>query len=283
MNLARFRAGATRTRGALRILGVAALVRAGLALVTAASPAAWVGRATQHFPRGELALLDAGGVLGFEFARGSAPPPALPAVFLALGLLAVVASAVLHAVAVARLAQPDEPFAAVLRAATRRLGTTLLFTALGDALLAATLFASATLGELLYGVLGPSIVRWVLFAIGASLPLLLLAIVLDSARVAATCEDVGFFDALMSATRSLRRHLPTLLASYVLTSLVSVVTTLAGAALTLRLALGSTPLSVAGAVICSLALLAWVPVLRGFWLAMLVECGHSLREGQEIG
>jgi hypothetical protein len=209
-----------RVRGAWKLVLVGIVVRLALALPAALVPASWASHVTRHFPRGELALADHGGLLLLDvFAHGSLPH-GTGNVSLLLGALAVTVGLLPFGAIVFALREPGAVTALLARSLSR-LGTSLLLS--GAALVALALVV--LIEVMAFGPLVSALGRKSVVA-----PLLLIAVALpapaafalygDALRVRGLLADDGFIERFGLTLRCFRGRLAASLARYLLAATV---------------------------------------------------------------
>ncbi len=257
-----------RARAAIPLVALAAGARAILGAAVAVEPARYVATTTRHFPRGELALFDQGGALLFElyYQRKIAIAPT------ALDLIAIVVGHLVGlfvmAALVVRLANPALTVREALRAVPPRYPLLVLATGLGTFFLA--VLAGASFGAAIFLIAPSTASGQGLTAALILLPLGLLALLVDSVRVALAVSDESLGAALARATRAVLRRPAPIFLRYALATLAQAALATAGAASAVWLAFKAPLVAAFGIALSALCLVAAVAV-RAWLLAALTD------------
>lgn len=246
------------------------VLRIALALAVGVVPASWAGEATRAFPRGELALVEHGGMLLFDvFAHGSQPYGS-GRLWLFLGVFAITLGLIPFGATVLALHRRDR-LAALFAGSLARLGTSLLLSGV-------TLFSLGLVVLVEVMAFGPLITTLgrrslvgplVLLALAMPIPALT-ALYGDALRVRGLlCAD-GFMARFGATLRNLRGRLAASFVRYLLAAIAQTLAVLGAAVLGAAVVARPTGLFLLGT-LGSLALLAMAAFARAWLLGHLVS------------
>lgn len=233
-------------------------------------PATWAAESARHFPRGELALLEHGGVLLFDVLVHGSVPYGATRVAGALALILAVLALIPFGSLVLQLYRP-RGLASALTQSMARIGTSLLLTGVSLVLLALVLvFEMFAFGPVIASFGGTSAWPWI---IGVSLALpapAAFALYGDALRVRGLLARDGFLDRFGVTMRLLRPYALGCFARYLSSAALQVV--FAGGAVALGLAVVARSTGVfAVGMLGAFALLAAASLARAWLLAHLVS------------
>jgi len=250
------------------VLGFA--VRLVFAATVGLVPATWAAESTRHFPRGELALLEQGGVLLFDVLVHGSLPYGATRVAGALSLILAVLALIPFGGLVFELYRP-RGLARALTQSIARIGTSLLLAGVSLLLLSlVVIFETFAFGPVIASFEGTSAWPWIIGALFALPAPAAFALYGDALRLRGLLARDGFFDRFGVTLRLLRPHALGCFARYLSSAALQVCFVGGAVALGLAVVARSTSVFAVG-MLGAFALLAAASFARAWLLAHLVS------------